>query len=901
MRSLRSVSLVMMFLAAFSMHAALAPSSSIESVRAQLSSYFRDIEHNSPTVLGGLAKSPEAMAAIQKRIAEMSDEELRGFQKQIAAAPDWKVAPEAFAAAFPPAVLDQARRAGIDYAKQIPKGEVMRDDVRALTALLKLLPDAKLRELGIDRKMIASLEATFAGMTPLQVAAFQKHAAETTDWRQQSATALHALPPALQRGAAALAEHGPLTETDLKDLERFRAELIALLTRISRLPASTQKTLNVDAMPAQIEQLRTAPPDVLFMVRHNIPPDSFNTLRGNVSYLEKVSNFTAEEKADLETFRSDLARAFRQVRTQDGEEWQDAGAIVAKLGPEHLYLLQKRMAALGAWQVALPAMYQTLADPGTAANLRAVQGPAPDPAAVQSLEIFRRQALAYVDAVKPTDAMTPTYLSGIRTTLQSVPFDRLELIREANDRMPATATAADRLSLVAIQSTNLNCSLSMTAVPEVCFPRICDPTGLLGCTPAYCTPAVTVTANFDVICNPIEAAIDATRDGITSAANAAVETMRSAIQTSINGVQSSINASISSVNAVINSAVSVITSTVNDIWTFLQTIPDLAWTAIKSALNLLLDIKIKNGVTVRDLVASGAEVALNSMKTLLGLGSGWWNSVQTFTLPQIPCPPAGFHTPFGDVGDGAAAANYARYKLMIDNIIGMIPDTETSLKIKIPAQVTYMMFDFLGLCLEQASADADAAELTSRHTLVLTNFTNLHNYVESQIAGLTASSGSQTTSLLTSLTTQNSTTQTAITAQSAILQSLISSQNTSNRTLVTNRVSEIQALFQTESDATQQDVKKFRDLDVMLTIERVLQAGTGSEIASLQLPEPWGYLGVVKEVVAKTIQSMTVAQEGTGLAQSYYDNGVVLMNGGKYKDAFREFIKAYVESTKGKV
>jgi hypothetical protein len=901
MRSLRSVSLAILVLAAFAMDAAVAPSSGIESVRAQLSSYFRDIERNSPTMLGGLAKSPEAMAAIQKRIATMSDEELRGFQQQIAAAPDWKVAPEAFASAFPPAVLEEARRAGADYAKQIPKGEVMRDDVRALARVLELLPDAKLKELGIDRKMIAALDATFSGMTPMQAAVFQKHTAETTDWRERSAMALHSLPPALQRGAAALAEHGPLTEADVKELEGFRRDLIALLTRISKLPQSAQKTLNIEAMTSQIEQLRSAPPDVLFMVRHNIPADSFNTLRGNVAYLEKVSNFSAEEKAGLEDFRSDLARAFKQVRSEDGQEWQDAEAVVAKLAPEHLYLLQKRMAALGSWQVALPAMYQTLADPRTAANLRAVQGLNPDPAAVQSLETFRRQALAYVDAVQPTVAMNPTYLSGIRTTLQSVPLERLELIREANDRMPATATAADRLSLVAIQSTNFNCSLTMTAVPEVCFPRICDPTGLLGCTDAYCTPAVTVTANFDVICNPIEAAIDATRAGITSAANAAVETMRSAIQTSINGVQSSINASISSVNAVINSAVSVITSTVNDIWSFLQTIPDLAWTAIKSALNLLLDIRIKNGVTLRDLVASGTETALNSMKTLLGLGSGWWTSVQTFTLPQIPCPPAGFHTPFGNVGDGAAAANYARYKLMIDNIIGMIPDTEISLKIKIPAQITYMMFDFLGLCLEQASADADAAELTSRHELVLTNFTNLHNYVESQIADLTAASGAQTSSLLSSLTSQSTTTQTAIGTQSAIIQNLINSQNSSNRTLVTNRVDEIQALFQSESDASQQDVKKFRDLDLMLTIERVLQGGTGSEIASLQLPEPWGYLGVVKDVVAKTIQSMTVAQEGTGLAQSYYDSAVILMNGGKYKDAFREFIKAYVESTKGKV
>ena len=45
-------------------------------VRNELSSYFGRIAENSPTVLGGLAKSPDTMNAIQKRIASMTDAEL---------------------------------------------------------------------------------------------------------------------------------------------------------------------------------------------------------------------------------------------------------------------------------------------------------------------------------------------------------------------------------------------------------------------------------------------------------------------------------------------------------------------------------------------------------------------------------------------------------------------------------------------------------------------------------------------------------------------------------------------------------------------------------------------------------------------------------------------------------
>jgi hypothetical protein len=57
------------------------------SVRAQLSSYFKDIEKNSPTVLGGLAQSPETMTAIQQRIDGLSDAELTRFRDLMAQAP----------------------------------------------------------------------------------------------------------------------------------------------------------------------------------------------------------------------------------------------------------------------------------------------------------------------------------------------------------------------------------------------------------------------------------------------------------------------------------------------------------------------------------------------------------------------------------------------------------------------------------------------------------------------------------------------------------------------------------------------------------------------------------------------------------------------------------------------
>lgn len=877
---------------------AVAPSSlaklSPDMARSQLAAYFRGIERNSPTVLGGLAKSPESMAAIQERIAKLDDAELARISALMAQTPDWKVAPEAFASIFPPEVLQQVRQSGSAFAEQVPRGEIMRDDVRTLARVLVLLPDAKLAELGVTRKQVVSLDETFAGMTPSQTAMLRGRIDEAASWRERSAAAMQTLPPALQRGASALAEHGALTPKDIKELDEFRISLVQVLTRIENLPPVARKKLKAvegDGLRAQIDQLSKAPPDVLFMVRHNMPPEMLRTLEANLGLLERVANISAEEAKALEDFRTDLARAFRQVRGEGQEEWAAADEMLAGLGPEHLLLLRDRMAPLGGWRAGLPAVYQTLAASDTPANLRAVQGAQADPEALRTAETFRTDSLAWIDAAAATPSVDRKLVARAREVLAGAPIDRVELMRLASERLPATASIADRLSIVALHDINFNCSLSMTAVPRVCWPEICW--GALGCTPGYCTDAVTVTASFDVICNPIEDALEAVEHSVTSTANSAVETMRAGIQATISGVQSTINASVASVTNIVNTSVSAITDTVNSIYAFVQTIPGLAWQAIQAALNLLLDLEIKNGVTVRDLVNRGTEHALTSMTTLLGLSGDWWKAISSFTLPAIPCPPSGFHTPFGNVGDGAAAANYGRYRLMIDGIIGMIPDTETSLAIKIPAQLTYMLFDFLGTCLEQAAADADSAEGTARHTLVMANFGTMRTLVTAQIDGLTASSGQQTSTMLNLLTSQNQTAAATATAQGQTIRTLVGEQAASTQALVNTESDAVQALLRREVDDRQKQISDFRALQLRMTIESVLQAGIGADIASLQLAAPWGSLDTVRAVVRDTINAMTAAGENVGQAPSYYDAAVQLMNAGKYKPALREFMKAY--------
>ncbi len=837
--------------------------------RKELAAYFSNLERNSPTVLGGLASSPEAIEAIQARIASMSDAEVARFQKLMNEAPDWKAAPEAIAGAFPPDVLEQIQRVGEDYAARAPKGDRMRERARTLITVLEQMPDAKLAELGIDRKLVSSLEETFRRMSPLEATMLQARAGQKAPLDEKSAAAMNALPVQLQRGAAALADHGPLTEGDFEELERFRTELIALFARIEKLPPDARRMLDADALQKKVAQLTVAPPDVLFMMRVHIPDEMLSTLESSIALLERVAGLSEGERKDLERFRDEFTGTFTGI-DGDQESSKKTRELMGQLGPAELYMLQQRMEPLGAWQVWLPAFYEGLAAPELRARVASVRGASADPEAIARAERFRDEALAYIDAAAARPGVDEALAGRARKAVAEASVERLEVLRTVVEKMPQAASTDDMLAVAAM--VDFNCWLDL--------------------------PSPAPDISLDFICNPIESALNTVESAITATANSILAAAQAAINAAISTMQSAIQSSIAAVNSVIDTVVSAITSTVDSIWTFIQTIPDLAWEAIQAALDLLLDIEIANGVTVRDLVASGAQTALTSMKTLAGLSGTWWTAVSTFTLPQIPCPATGFHTPFGDVGDGAAADNYGRYRLLIDGIIGLIPDTETSLAIKIPAQVLYMAFDFLGICLEQAAADADAAEASQRHSLVLTNFTNLQSFVGTQIAGLASQAGDQSSFLLTAVTTQSTVIQNLINNQSGATRSQFSTRSNAIQALIQAESSDIRAMIGSESSDIQDQVETFRTLNLRLIIERVLQGGVGAEVALLQLPGPAGYLGLVREIVQMSLDGLAATQQGSGQARKLYDKGTELAAAGNYKDAFKQFAMAYREAAK---
>jgi hypothetical protein len=882
-----------------------------EEVRKQLAAFFAG------GGLGDLKKSPGLEEAVQKRINAMSDDELSSFQKLIAGTPNWRSLPQAVSAAIPAEVKKSVERAAADLTTQVSEAERMRDDVRTLAAVLRLLPDQKLKELGLDRRMLGSLDGVLSDLAPLQVAMLQKQLAGVSTWNETSAKAMAALPPEVRRGALALAKHGPLTDDDRKSLEQFRADLAGLLRMVQALPPAVIPSVDAKQLQNRIDHISLATPEALFMLREEVPPAEMSALREKVAVLDRAAHLSGRESAALETFRAEVVETFGPLQPE-GTPDDLVRDRLAKLEPGQLLMLQAKLTSIPAWQEIMPVYYRTFSGPGLAARIAAVRGPAPDPARVAELQAFRAQALQYIQASAGAEGVDAALVQKASLAVENADPPRLELIRSLAEKMGGIKPAS-RLKVVA-QSLDLdldfNCSIDLDVIG---------------------------TVSFNFLCSPIRSVFRAVEKAINSVVDDLTDRVKD-----------------------IASSVDHIVARVDQIRSSIQDIPDLAWGAISKALHDLLKVNIRGGFNLDEMLHLDYKLAVIEMRASLHLTSHWWESLSVETIPSLACPPIGTQTPFGATGTGEALAKFKRYDFFVKKLMDLIPDTELSLEIKIPAQIAFGLYEFTGVCLEEAAGIEDGNLLTSRHGELTTGISNLSSQVttttgnltsqvaattsnlstqvaatsgnlSSQVAATTGNLSSQvatTTSALSvqltnsfnNLTTNGSGQMASLTASVAAAQTALSNQLTGSTASLTASVTAAQtalsnqltgsttsltasvaaaqtALSNQLTTTTNTLTNKIdtaaaaqRSLDLRLQIEGNLQAG--GTLAMFQVPAAnGGYLELVRDTVNSAITSMLAAGQTINQAQKYFNDAQTAISQARYKDAFKSLQTAYGQLT----
>jgi hypothetical protein len=801
--------------------------------KRQLTDFFAHAATLSPTALGNLSQDPQAMAGLRSRIDALTPEDLAVIQNAFAQVPDWQQAPEALSSAFQMQVL------GEEAARRAKDLDGFRVDVSEFYAALALLPADTLQRLNQDPASVAAMRRKVHDMPDQSLALLQLSLDRQGDWRGLKDKLVGSLSMGARASLRALADNGPLGENDLRDLGAFRKDLGTFLDNLKRLPPEAGAKIAPASIRAIETQLARATPEMLFLIRQRLDTPDLRRSMASAGLLAQASSLSDADRADLQRFRADLASVYASLGdfSPGGPSAAPLANRVASMSDAELLLARDRIERIPSWKTTLPLVFGVVSTPeGRTGLALAQQGPAPQDQ--QALEAFRAQAQTALAALQGSPGVDPAAAQEAQQSIAKASDEQLYLMQKAIALAPA-ADAAQTLVDVPRAVATL-----VTFHPEsVSFNCSCPDHGLdlplgIGCI------------SLQFLCNIVAAPINLALDGINSVVGA--------LQTAVTAIQ-----------GVIDDVASGVQSIIQDI----ANLPNILLNALQSLFESIANAALS--------AFSPANIA-----QALGLVDGFWNSIPT--LPQIPCPPDGFNLAgFGEVGDDLTASKYQRYLFIFDKVLDLIPDTEVSLTLKIPAQVLYGGIQYLGVCLDDAATARSEAATAAYRTLVSDRLTQALanqataqtgiNVIQTQAAALQSQVAAQGQNLMTQLTQQ----------QQALLQELM--QQGQSLTELIGRTG--QDLTGTLHD--------FQDQDLRLKIEANLANPALQEVAFFELPKAvGGELELVRQIVVETIQATLDAGLGVHNAEKLLTQGDAFYAAGDYKSAYNSYAGAYRETTK---
>ncbi|MGH9457338.1 MAG: hypothetical protein ACRD2J_06810, partial [Thermoanaerobaculia bacterium] len=436
--------------------------------------------------VAAVAPVPDLQKETRDHLASIGDEELAAFREAMAADP--ASAPEMLSAMLPESMRGELARLSDHFLANADEALAEREAISTLITLTRILPPEQLDRLGIDAETLQQLEGTFRELSPLELTVLHGKTSASRAWQESRARALESIPEAVRAGSAALAAHGELTASDRIALDEFRAEIASLMRRLDSLPPSLRAHLPAENIRLLTERMESATPEVLFMIRSELPEENVATIVESLEFLESLAAMSAADLAELEAFRAEL---------HDAIGAPGSAAEVDALRPDQLVALQGSLGAAPEWQTVLPAVTATLRNPALAQRIAAA-----DPVA---LEAFRGEAIAFVQSAQAGGSIAPRVATRSLAILRDATPRQLAVIQSAASALggDASAGALATVPIAVASAVNLNCVVSLGTVD------LPDPLGDLSLG----------SIDFNWICGPLEDAINtvaSTVDGIVA-------------------------------------------------------------------------------------------------------------------------------------------------------------------------------------------------------------------------------------------------------------------------------------------------------------------------------------------------------------------------------------------------
>lgn len=394
-----------------------------------------------------------------------------------------------------------------------------------------------------------------------------------TDWARLS---MHLGRPQLQT-LRPLAEYGPLSSEDQKELEAFRGELIEFLAEARRLPEGARRDHRLSATAWDPERVATLPLESLFLLRRQLGPGKLGQARREAQAIERIETLDATGHAELEGLRADMLETFLPTAA-DTTAAEQLSASISQMRTEHLALAEATLAEIPAWQSTLPALQAAGRSEALHRELEALQ--AGDPTTTQELEGFRVTMARQYDGLVIPPEIDPGLAREASEFLDQAPPELLAVYRHALDQAPDTAPAdfgtqlalatraLDPVSLGGIGQWNASCGIDL---------------GVVDVNPCvYIAGAVN-----DIIVNPINSVIGLIEDGINAGIEG-INAVESALGSAIDAVESALGDAITGIEDAFSSITDLFDSI--DFDSIIDSLIDVAMDVAKGALEAVGDL-----------------------------------------------------------------------------------------------------------------------------------------------------------------------------------------------------------------------------------------------------------------------------------------------------------------------
>ena len=450
-----------------------------------------------------------------------------------------------------------------------------------------------------------------------------------------------------------------------------------------------------------------------------LPPDSRDALRHYALGAEA-------EARELEDFRDDLATLYAAVRLLPPATRTGLGIETDRLAGQHETLAGLDLGALGHlrdgmaadedWRAVQVRMADAL-PPAVRGHLSALaRHGAFDDADLNKLSAFRKEldaTIALVDGLPQglRDRLEPK-LAGVRASLSEHTPEQLFVLREELD-LDGLRSAIETVALLAggtpseARAQELEAWRTATAAfyrdlaaGDPAHPASSAAAAVERASPrkltlmrlALATPPVDETA-ASTLAIAIDALPGEVVDQILINLNCVVDLPGPLGNLDLNFICTPIENAINALEAEVGEVKSSVTLLGDVVEYIVDSLAGLPGALVDYLLGAL-----QNFVDILD------SFTPDSIQDALGMAGDFWNNLPEF--PEIPCPPLGYEIPpFGFVGEEATAAKYERYVWVLDKVLELIPDTESSLVFKVPAQVLYAGAQYVGVCLDSAAQE----------------------------------------------------------------------------------------------------------------------------------------------------------------------------------------------------